>query len=200
MDSQEFKKIFSSPKPGQALKSWLAGGKDAPLFLNLADSIPAGPTKFHSGSVLDHLARCMDEVAGDPAAVWLAMAHDAGKLTSPQAMWPHHYAHEQRGEKITALWADQLGLDECHKQAAILTSRLHMKAGKYWLMRTGKKLAFIEEAETMPFQGAFWKVVNADSRSDIGDRIAEHVAMFRKGVKPTMSREDKIRLLQRLFA
>lgn len=160
--------ILNAEAPGEALKStvlrreaWL------PSFLVTADAIPAGPRDFHSGSVLEHLARCMDAVGGDALAVWMALTHDAGKLTTPAAMWPHHYGHEHRGEILADVWAQQLHLPKLWRLGGRTTALLHMKAGQYACLRPGTKYDMLAAVAKMGIFPAFWKVVDADTKSDI---------------------------------
>lgn len=86
--------LLESAAPGTALKTALRHRETwLPSFLALAGSIPAGPFPYHAGSVLAHTARCMDAVGGDALAVWMALVHDAGKLTTPPfplaaPLWP----------------------------------------------------------------------------------------------------------------
>ena len=54
----------------------------------------------------------MDAVAGDGLAVWMALAHDAGKLTPPRVLWPHHYGREERGEVLARQWTARLHLPD----------------------------------------------------------------------------------------
>lgn len=168
--SSPFCSILHSPAPGTELvfaikqqAHWL------PCFLSLADSIPAGPVPYHTGSVLSHTARCMNEVANDPLAVWMAFVHDAGKLTTPRHLWPHHYGHELRGESLIPVWAKYLGLPGKFTRAGILSTRLHMKGGRYHQLRAGKKFDLLHDVAASGFFASFWRVVDADTKSAISD-------------------------------
>lgn len=162
--------ILQSTAPGAALtsaierqESWL------PCFLTLANQIPAGPIPYHMGSVLAHTVRCMDAVAGDTLAVWMALVHDAGKLTTPSILWPHHYGHESRGKRLVPVWTRHLGLSDEYTRAGILSARLHMKAGRYDRLRPGKKFGLLQEVAASGFFVPFWKVVDADTKSSISE-------------------------------
>lgn len=162
-----FADLLASSRPGDGLKDW---NKPVPVFLNIAKDISAGPKPYHSGSVLDHLCRCMNEVAGNPLAVWMALAHDSGKLLTPAHMLPHHYGHEQRGAVLAPLWAAQLELGKEYAKAGAMAARFHMRAGRYEILRPGKKKLLLE---LFPPKGSgipFWKMVNADCREDIHAR------------------------------
>ena len=77
---RETMKALAAPCPGRYLKVLHAGGCLLPWFAELAgaDAVPAGPVRYHTGSVLDHVARVMDM-----AAVLGAQAfHTAGEASS----------------------------------------------------------------------------------------------------------------------
>lgn len=170
-----------------------------PCFLADADAIPAGPRPFHSGSVLAHTARCMDAVAGDALAVWMALVHDAGKLTTPAALWPHHYGHELRGRRLAAVWARQLGLPDDYARAGALAALLHMKAGRYARLRPGKKYDLLSTVDASGFAEPFWKVVDADTKSDISAAARRDRQRLRslpcQGMTPEKARQTGITLL-----
>ncbi len=159
-------RLLRSARPGDALREWKG---PLPVFLDTADAVSAGPAPWHSGSVLNHLARCMNETAGDPLAVWMALAHDAGKLTTPACLLPHHYGHEFRGEILAPIWARQFGLDSGYAEAGRLAARWHMRASRYAILRAGKRRQLLE---TFPPDGAgspFWKMVDADCRYPVSE-------------------------------
>lgn len=189
--------ILTSAAPGDALKASLCYGGFAalPCLANAAD-IPAGPAPYHSGSVLDHTARCMNWTAGDPIAVWMAMVHDCGKLTTPKEMWPHHYGHEQRGESLAAMWGAKLGLDHDYIDGGAMAAALHMRAARYPIMRPGKKLKILKDIWATPWADSFLKVVEADSRSKVGRLLAaHHKALLESG---ETDEDSQIRLLASL--
>ena len=127
------RQILQSQQPGQVLCRMFAENAVPPLtFLADADGVTAGPAAYHSGSVLTHMARVMDEVAvatnGDPLAIWMAFVHDAGKLTSPRAMLPHHYGHELRGEQIAEIWGKEAMAGDIYTRAGIFAAGNPRKA------------------------------------------------------------------------
>lgn len=62
---RETLKALAAPCPGRYLKVLHAGGCLSPWFDEVAgaDGVPAGPARYHAGSVLDHVARVMDMAA-----------------------------------------------------------------------------------------------------------------------------------------
>lgn len=166
---ERFARLLHERAPGTALRVALRQESGRwPCFLRDAARVPAGPPPYHGGSLLDHLARCMDAVAGDALAVWLALVHDAGKLTTPEALLPHHYGHEARGEALAAEWAAFLRLPEPFACCGRMAARLHMKAGRYAQLRPATRLDLLLTVEDSPCADAFWKLVDADTRSDTG--------------------------------
>lgn len=165
-----FWELLHKEKPGDALAANLQNGNDFNLpFLKLAPQISAGPYPWHSGSVLDHIARCMNDCFGDPMAVWMALAHDCGKLTTPCAMLPHHYGHELRGLALVSVWAQHLVLDDAFEEAGSMAAGLHMRAGHYPVLRPGKKLSILQEIFKSPHASSFLRLINADTRTNLGD-------------------------------
>lgn len=181
--------ILTDRKPGDALR---ANRSVWPVYLNLGEKLSAGPAPFHSGSVLDHLCRCMNETAGDPLAVWMALAHDAGKLTTPLEMLPHHYGHELRGEKMAGIWAAQLGLSGEYAAAGKLCARHHMRAGRYLDMRPGKQYKLLTLINGRPEAACFWKVIDADTKSGISALASRDWELVERARDRGLSEERQI--------
>lgn len=191
----DFNEIFFSTTPGVLLKKHCEAENYRLPFLKFASAFSAGPASFHSGSILDHMCRCMDECAGDPLAVWLALAHDCGKLTSPVAMLPHHYGHELRGKKLAAIWGEYLNLPLEWQEAGKFCAANHMRAAKYSIARPGKKLEILLDSMTSNYADSFWRVVNADSKSSIGKIVKIHWQKFKAQNGLGLDRDNQIRLL-----
>ena len=193
-----FLDLLSEPRPGDALAQAVDERPDMLSLIKLAPSIPAGPAAYHSGSLLDHIRRCMNETAGDAMAAWMALCHDSGKLTTPAAMLPHHYNHECRGETIARLWARELSLPGAYADAGALAAREHMKAGIFARLRPGKKLALLEATCETPLGASFWRLVNADTKSRVGDLILGLWPEIASAKKIGMTREKLIGLTKGL--
>ena len=133
-----------------------------------AHAIPAGPPAFHQDtSVLEHTAVVMDGTARSflapenlpfqPAtaflrvkapyafeearslAVWMALCHDLGKTATLAEILPKHIGHEARGETLALALGERLRLPRLYIKAGALAARLHMKAGRYQILRSGTK-------------------------------------------------------------
>lgn len=194
--NSDFMTVLEDPRPGDALIAWLAENP-MPLFMQYAAKIPAGPLPWHEGSVIEHLAFCMDAVAGDPLAVWLAMAHDCGKLTTPAAMLPHHYAHEERGGRLAPIWARQLNLPNSWGKAGKTMSYEHMRAGKYRNLKPGKKYNLLMEIMPKFFAEAFWKAVNADAGAPVSIFPTRDWQIVQECRANGLEREQILRYLQK---
>lgn len=190
-----FNEIFFSATPGKLLKEQCQKGNYGLPFLNYASELTAGPANFHSGSILDHMCRCMDECAADPLAVWLAFTHDCGKLISPVAMLPHHYGHEYRGEKLASIWGEYLNLPLEWQEAGEFCAKNHMRAAKYSIVRPGKRLDILLETMTQSYTDSFWRVVDADSKSSISKIVKSHWQKFIAQNGANLDRDSQIRLL-----
>ncbi len=177
---RELLKALATPSPARFLRVLAAGGLLSPWFTELdgCDSIPAGPAQWHSGSVLEHTARVMNAVAGDSMAVWMALCHDLGKMTTPPAELPHHYQHEKRGEALALALAERLALSRLHRQAGTLAVRQHMKAGMYDRLRIGTCRDLLWATRQEPFHDAFWRMVDADSRNRHSVRAAQELTVI----------------------
>ncbi|NCC23693.1 MAG: tRNA nucleotidyltransferase, partial [Deltaproteobacteria bacterium] len=75
---QEVLKSLATPEPGRFVRVLEQGNCLEPWLTELdgARSIPAGPRPRHDESLLEHTARVMDRLAGDPLSVWMGLCHD----------------------------------------------------------------------------------------------------------------------------
>lgn len=183
---REFMKALSTSRPSRWLDVLREGGCLSPWFAEFteADSVPAGPAAFHTGSVVEHLLRVMDAVSGDPLAVWVAMCHDLGKICTNKALWPHHYGHEVQGVPLAEALGARLALPRRYRQAGSLACRLHMKAGNYHRLRPGTRRDLLVDVCKAHLADAFWRVVEADSGLDLASQVEADLALLRAVVLP----------------
>lgn len=177
---REVRRALEAPRPSRFLRVLDQGGCLAPWFTELAGagSVPAGPAPWHDESVLEHTGDIMDAVAGDPVAVWMALCHDLGKNSTDPALWPHHYGHETRGEAAAEALARRLRLPGLYLKAGKLASRLHMKAGRYRLLRPGTRRDVVWEAYSARLHESFWKLVQADSGLELSPAADRALAVL----------------------
>ena len=177
---RELLKALALPCPGRFLEVLEQLHLWRPWFTELEAiaRIPAGPVRWHSGSVLQHTARVMNAVAGNSLAVWMALCHDLGKLLTPEEELPHHYGHEQRGLALVRLLAKRLHLPVRQEKAGLLACELHMKAGLYDRLRPGTRRDVLWTVATRGLIKEFWSVVDADSKQDISSRALADTALL----------------------
>lgn len=160
----EVRKALRAPRPSRFLRVLGEAGCLFPWLQELdnAAAIPAGPLRYHNGSVLDHTCDIMDAVQGDELAVWMALCHDLGKLTTPPDILPHHYGHEERGAAAASTLARRLALPRRHALAGALAAREHMKGGIFPTLRVGTQRDLLYRVHAAGLDIPFWKVVDAD--------------------------------------
>ncbi|MDR3042696.1 MAG: HD domain-containing protein [Desulfovibrio sp.] len=163
---RETLKALAAPCPGRYLAVLHAGGCLLPWFAELSEAhaVPAGPARYHTGSVLDHVARVMDmaavlaareqETAADsrqpdarPArppmpelVTWMALCHDLGKMTTEADVLPHHYGHEDRGAPLARALGLRLGMPIRFIEAGEAAARLHMRLARHAELRPGTRV------------------------------------------------------------
>lgn len=202
--------ILDAQKPGQVLRDMFRDKEIPPLtFLADADDISAGPVPWHTGTVLGHVSRVMDEVAavtgGDKIAIWMAFAHDSGKTTTPRAMLPHHYGHEIRGRKMARLWAREAGLPKEFARAGVFAASQHMKAGRFQRLTPKNRLRYLLELAKSGLMERLWILCSADRKSDIGaygqahwDAISPLVKEYGDREIPTAVRIECLNIIRKM--
>lgn len=143
----ELLKALRSPAPERFVELLDATGCLTPWFAELegAGAVPAGPPAYHEGSALAHTLTVMRRCSGDPLRAYMALCHDLGKVATPPELLPHHYKHEQRGEKLAERLGKRLKLPQRFIKAGRLAAKLHMKAGCYEQLRPGTRVDLLME-------------------------------------------------------
>ncbi|MEW5772057.1 MAG: HD domain-containing protein [Thermodesulfobacteriota bacterium] len=168
----EARKALRSPAPGRFLRMLDEAGCLMPWFAELvgASSIPAGPPPHHSSSVLEHTAQVMDRLAAlapaNELAGWMALAHDLGKVLTPQEEWPRHLGHEERGQAAAEALGRRLALPERLAQAGRQAARLHMRAMRYPELRPGSRVDLLAAAQAAAVTRELFLLAQADHGSD----------------------------------
>ena len=167
--AREMLKALALPRPARFFRVLAQGDCLSPWFAEYerARHIPAGPVKWHANSVLGHSLRLMDELAGDAMAVWMALCHDLGKISTDPALLPHHYGHEARGVPLALGLAKRLRLPAVYARAGALAAEEHMKAGMFATLRIGTRRDLLWRVNQLGLSRPFWKLVDADSHSPI---------------------------------
>ncbi|SDF49325.1 tRNA nucleotidyltransferase (CCA-adding enzyme) [Desulfovibrio legallii] len=167
--ARELRKALAAPAPARFFRVLAQGQALCPWFAELetARAIPAGPARWHANSVFGHSLRLADLLAGDPLAVWMALCHDLGKITTDPTLLPHHYGHEQRGVPLARQLANRLRLPALYAKAGALAAAEHMKAGQFHTLRTGTRRDLLWHVHRTGLAEPFWKLADADSGSNV---------------------------------
>lgn len=75
------------------------------------------------------------------------LVHDLGKGTTPREMLPHHYGHEDRGERLVVTFGNRIGTPKSWIKCGKIAAKEHMKGGKFNEMSPKKQLEFIEKVD-----------------------------------------------------
>ncbi|WP_338666797.1 tRNA nucleotidyltransferase [Pseudodesulfovibrio methanolicus] len=174
----ELRKALESPKPGNFLRLLAEADCLLPWFpeFETARSVPAGPLPYHDSDVLTHTCRVMDDLAGDPVAVWMGLAHDLGKILTPRERLPRHYGHDLAGVPLAETAALRLRMPNEYKTAGMKAARWHMTAARYGHLRPGTRVDLLMDLHLSRTLAPLFKLVRADHGED-------HIERARKELK-----------------
>jgi len=82
---------------------------------------PEVDTGVHVMLVLDAAA----QLSPDTRVRFAALMHDLGKGNTPQAEWPQHIGHEERGVELVKNFCRRLRVPNEHRDLAVLAARYH---------------------------------------------------------------------------
>ena len=171
---QEAQKACAAAHPGAFLRVLDQGGCLVPWFAELANaaSIPAGPPKYHADTLLEHTAKVMDALAGDPMAVWMGLCHDLGKASTPESELPRHIGHEMRGETLADALGRRLRLPMRLINAGADAARWHMLAGRYPELKDATRVDLLFRLKSRGVLREMFRLAQADHGPD---RNADHL-------------------------
>lgn len=66
-----------------------------------------------------------------------------GKAKTPKSEWPHHYMHDKYGGDLVRDMCNRLELPNVFKYSGMVSAREHMRASRFYEMRTSKKVDFL---------------------------------------------------------
>ncbi|MBZ2171810.1 HD domain-containing protein [Nitratidesulfovibrio sp. SRB-5] len=117
---RETLKALAAPCPGRYLKVLHAGGCLPPWLAELAGAheVPAGPARYHSGSVLAHVARVMDMAAA--LAGYASGAGDGGPAPTGSTMTDSTGAHARPAQQPPPELVTWMAL--CHDLGKVTTA------------------------------------------------------------------------------
>ena len=145
----EFKKALASPRPSiffQVLKKAEVLEVHFKEIDNLIGKIqpekyhPEGDSYNHTMNVVDNSSRLTDKLE----IRYSCLVHDLGKGTTPENILPHHYGHEERGEKLVAELGTRLKVPKVWTSCGKVAAKQHMKGGYFEKMTPKKQVDFIE--------------------------------------------------------
>jgi tRNA nucleotidyltransferase (CCA-adding enzyme) len=164
----EVLKACGCPQPGRFLTLLAHTGTLAPWLreLSCAADIPAGPSAYHSGSLLAHLTEVMNRLAGSGLLVWMGLCHDLGKTSADPQQWPKHHGHDLAGEELALNLGNRLRLPSRYIRAGAVAARWHMVAGRYDQLRPGTKVDLLLMLHKCELVQELFGVVRADKGQD----------------------------------
>ncbi|UZP68259.1 tRNA nucleotidyltransferase [Desulfovibrio mangrovi] len=171
----ELFKALHTSMPGTFIRVLQEANCLSPWFKELqgAADVPAGPLPYHRESVLVHTAQVMDQCAGDPTAVYMALCHDLGKTKTPAEVLPHHYKHEHRGEEEAWALGTRLKLSNRLMRAGMVAARQHMKCGAYPSLKAGTRVDLLMEINKHSLLESFCRLIKADCGVDHSDTMSK---------------------------
>jgi len=175
---QEVQKAMAGERPGEFLRLLDRAGCLSPWLRELegASRIPAGPPKYHDASVLEHTARVMDRLAGDPLSVWMALCHDLGKVSTPADMLPRHIGHDLRGEAEAQTLGERLRLPTRLIRAGADAARWHMIAGNYPDLRESTRVDLLMRLKSRGVLRELFRLELADKNRDHSGLVQDDLA------------------------
>ena len=118
------------------------------LFPELAALIDIPqPVKYHpEGDVWTHTRMTLTQatqLSQDATVRFAALVHDLGKGTTPPALLPHHYNHEERGVLLVNQLCDRLRTPTAFRKLAVLGCRYHLQCHRLLEMTPKKVLKLL---------------------------------------------------------
>lgn len=87
----------------------------------------------HTMMVLEQACR----LSSDPTVRFAALVHDLGKGTTPEAEWPAHRNHEERGVELIERLCDRYRIPKKYRELAVIVARYHLDCHRVDEMRPG---------------------------------------------------------------
>lgn len=102
---------------------------------------PEGDSYKHTMMVVDYSTKLTQKLE----IRYSCLVHDLGKGTTPEEILPHHYGHEERGEKLVQELGRKLKIPNLWTSCGKIAAKEHMKGGKFHDMTPKKQVEFIEK-------------------------------------------------------
>ena len=142
---------------------------------------PEVDTGVHVMLVLDAAA----QLSPDTRVRFAALMHDLGKGNTPQAEWPQHIGHEERGTELVKNFCRRLRVPNEHRDLALITARFHAHCHKIAELRPATVVDTLEamDAFRRPERVDMFVIAcEADfrGRSGLGDQPYPQADLFRR--------------------
>lgn len=145
----EFKKALASDAPSEFFNTLRKADVLDVHFKEIYDLIgKTQPEKYHpEGDSYNHTMIAVDsstKLTKRLEVRYSILVHDLGKGTTPKEILPHHYGHEERGEKLAQKMGSRLKVPKLWTSCGKIAAKEHMKGGKFPEMTPKKQVNFIE--------------------------------------------------------
>lgn len=132
------------------------------------------PPKYHpeidSGIHTLWVLQAMASMSQDPMLRFAALVHDLGKGNTSQALWPHHYGHEERGVALIEAMSQRLKIPSSWRQFAKMVSEYHLQIHRLMELRPATVVKVMERTDAFRRPEQFDKllqVCEADARGKL---------------------------------
>lgn len=131
----EFKKALASNCPSIFFETLRKADLLEVHFKEIYDLIgQIQPEKYHpEGDSYMHTMLAVDnscQLTQSLEVRFSCLVHDLGKGTTPKEILPHHYGHEERGEKLVQKLGSRLGIPRRWEKCGKIAAKEHMRGRK----------------------------------------------------------------------
>lgn len=141
LDSNKPSKFFNTLKKAEILEVHFKEVHDLIGKIQPEKYHPEGDSYQHTMIVVDSSTKLTDKLE----VRYSCLVHDFGKGTTPIQILPHHYGHEERGERQIEKLAIRLKVPKLWTACGKIAAKEHMKGGKFHDMTPKKQVDFIEK-------------------------------------------------------
>ena len=133
---------------------------------------PEIDTGVHTMMVLDQACR----LSPDTTIRFAALVHDLGKAATPQAEWPAHRGHEQRGVELVNRLCDRYRIPKKFRELAVIVTRHHLDCHRIGEMRPATVIDKLETLDAFRRPDRFEQFLLACEADARGRKGLEHNA------------------------
>ena len=101
---------------------------------------PEVDTGLHTMMVLAQATR----LSADTRVRFAALVHDLGKGKTPEAEWPKHRGHEERGVELVNKLCQRLRVPNDYRELAVIVARYHLRCHRASELRAATILSTLE--------------------------------------------------------